>query len=402
MLDLHGAMLTRSFDDGEGELLRRIRAVAPDFPIAVALDMHANIFDDIVALATVVTGYHTYPHVDMYETAVRAGNVLMASLAGERTPTMAWANAPMLPHVMRQGTDDFPNKELQARAKAMEAEGALAVSLFTGFPHADIVQAGLSAVVVTDSDEDLAKRLGDELLDQAWNDRADFVYEALPLDESVSKAKALGDEAAERDGPILLLDHYDNTASGGTMDTTDVLREILTQGLDDVAVCGFFDPEAVEQMEAAGVGSEVTLQLGGKQPMPSIERESRPLEITGRVKMLFEGRFPVTIAMGRGLTTNMGKTAVLSVGSVDIMVVSRHFEPVDPGCFRSVGIEPTTRKYLMLKSRIHYRFGFRDLVSEVVECAGLGVCTSDYDEVTFENVRRPIYPLDSGINSRHG
>ena len=155
-------------------------------------------------------------------------------------------------------------------------------------------------------------------------------------------------------------------------------------------------------MEAAGVGSEVTLQLGGKQPMPSIERESRPLEITGRVKMLFEGRFPVTIAMGRGLTTNMGKTAVLSVGSVDIMVVSRHFEPVDPGCFRSVGIEPTTRKYLMLKSRIHYRVGFRDLVCEVVECAGLGVCTSDYDEVTFENVRRPIYPLDSGVNSRHG
>ena len=96
----------------------------------------------------------------------------------------------------------------------------------------------------------------------------------------------------------------------------------------------------------------------------------------------------------------MGKTAVLSIGKVDIMVVSRHFEPVDPGCFRSVGIEPTGRRYLMLKSRIHYRVGFRDLVSEVVECAGLGVCTSDYSEVTFDNVRRPIYPLD-GVNTRH-
>jgi microcystin degradation protein MlrC len=159
-------------------------------------------------------------------------------------------------------------------------------------------------------------------------------------------------------------------------------------------VCGFFDPAVVDQMEAAGVGNEVTVSLGGKLQMPALARESKPIEVTGRVRLISDGAFPTTIAMGRGLTTNMGKTAVLSIGKVDIMVVSRHFEPVDPGCFRSVGIEPTGRRYLMLKSRIHYRVGFRDLVSEVVECAGLGVCTSDYSEVTFENVRRPIYPLD--------
>ena len=129
-------------------------------------------------------------------------------------------------------------------------------------------------------------------------------------------------------------------------------------------------------------------------PMPALQRESRPLELTGRVRLISDGRFRTTIAMGRGLITNMGTTAVLSVGSADIMVVSRHFEPVDPGCFRSVGIEPTARRHLMLKSRIHYRVGFRDLVREVVECAGLGVCTSDYSEITFENVRRPTYPLD--------
>ena len=96
---------------------------------------------------------------------------------------------------------------------------------------------------------------------------------------------------------------------------------------------------------------------------------------------------------------NMGKTAVLSVGSIDIAVISRHIEPFDPGCLRSLGIEPTARRYLMLKSRIHYRVGFKPLVAAVVECAGVGVCTSDYSEVTFENVRRPIFPLD-GINSR--
>ena len=398
MLDLHGAMVTRSHDDGEGELLRRIRAIAPDLPIAVSLDMHANIFPDMVNLATVITGYHTYPHVDMFETAERAARVLIATVENQVDPTLAWGNNPMLPHVMRQGTDDFPNRELQLRAQEMEKEGALAVSLFTGFPHADIPQAGLSVVVATDNDMELAERLRDELLESAWNERSAFVYKVEPLDLSVAKAKQLG-STQQAKGPVVLLDHYDNTASGGTMDTTEVLKEVLRQELDDVAVCAIYDPEAVNAMIDAGIGNTMTLSLGGKLPMPALSRISQPVEVQGRVRLISDGLFPTTIAMGRGLTTNMGKTAVLSTGSVDIMVVSRHFEPVDPGCFRCVGIEPTTRRFLLLKSRIHYRVGFRDIAREIVECAGLGVCTSDYSEIHFERVRRPIYPLD-GVNTR--
>jgi microcystin degradation protein MlrC len=404
LLDLHGAMVTKTYEDGEGELLRRIREVAPDVPIAVALDMHANLYPAIVEHATVVAGYQTYPHIDMDSTALRAGRALFRGLADEVRPTMAWGNAPMLPHVMRQGTDDFPNQALQARVREMESQGALVASLFTGFPHADIHNAGLSVVVVTDDDLPLAERWRDELLDQAWEDRQAFVYQVQPLEESVAEAKALAEPQSLADvpasdaGPVLLLDHYDNTASGGTMDTTDVLAEILRQGLDDVAVFGFYDPETVALMEAAGVGNEVDVLLGGKLPMPALARQSQPLALTGRVKLISDGQFPATVAMSRGLTMNMGKTAVLAVGNVDIVVISRHIEPFDPGCFRSLGIEPTARRYLMLKSRIHYRVGFKPLVKAVVECAGLGVCTSDYSEVTFENVRRPIFPLD-GINS---
>jgi len=399
MLDLHGAMVTKTYDDGEGELLRRIREVAPDVPIALALDMHANLYPETVARADVIAGYQTYPHIDMDQTAIRAGRALLQMLAGEVTPAMVWGNAPMLPHVMRQGTDDFPNQQLQARAEEMEREGALAVSLFTGFPHADIEQAGLSVVVVTNGDRALAERWRDELLDQAWNDRASFVYRPEPLADSVAKAKTLGASAGE--GPVILLDHYDNTASGGTMDTTDVLAEILRQGLDDVAVFGIFDPAAVQEMVRAGVGSQVTVSLGGKIPMPSIKRQSRPLSVTGRVKLISDGRFPATVAMSRGLTMNMGTTVVLSTGNADIIVISRHIEPFDPGCFTSLGIDPTKRRYLMLKSRIHYRVGFRKLARAVVECAGVGVCTSDYSELAFKNVRRPIYPLD-GVNTRRG
>jgi microcystin degradation protein MlrC len=214
----------------------------------------------------------------------------------------------------------------------------------------------------------------------------------------VAKARLLGESQSD-EGPVLILDHYDNTASGGTMDTTNVLAEVIAQGLEDLAFCGIYDPDAVKVMQDAGVGNEVSLLLGGKLTMPALQRQSHPLNLTGRVKLISEGRFPTTIAMGRGLITDMGVTAVLTVGTVDIMVVSRHFEPVDPGCFRAVGIEPTERRFLMLKSRIHYRVGFRDLAREVVECAGLGVCTSDYSEIKFNNVRRPIYPLDE-VSSR--
>lgn len=396
LLDLHGAMVTRSFEDGEGELLRRIRAVAPNLPIAVSLDMHANLYDDIVKLATVVTGYHTYPHIDMDSTAERGANILFDAIAGKHTPTMSWGNAPMLPHVMRQGTDDWPNQALQNRAKALEQEGVLGVSLFTGFPHADIHNAGLSVVVITDNDQAQADAYRDELLDAAWDARADFVYEVEPLDQSVSRATDLAHEAG--DGPVILLDHYDNTASGGTMDTTEVLAEILRQNLDDVAVFGFYDPAAVDAMMAAGIGSTVTVSLGAKLPMPALAQQSEPLTLTGQVKLLSDGRFPATVQMSRGLTMNMGNAGVLRVGGVDIVVVSRHIEPFDPGCFTSLGIDPTARKYLMLKSRIHYRVGFKPIAKAIVECAGRGVCTSDYSEVEFKHVRRPIYPLD-GINS---
>jgi microcystin degradation protein MlrC len=396
MLDLHGAMVTRTYDDAEGELLRRIRRIAPTTPIAVALDMHANVYGAMVENADIIAGYHSYPHIDMDTTAERAGRGLLQMLAGAATPTMVWGNAPMLPHVMRQGTDDFPNAALQARAREMEHAGALAVSLFTGFPHADIEQAGLSVVVVTDGDRSQAERWRDELLDAAWRDREAFVYRPEPLAESMARAKTLAQ--APGAGPVILLDHYDNTASGGTMDTTDVLREILRAGLEDVAVFGIFDPAAVKELVRAGVGAEVTVELGGKQPMPAIKRQSAPLTVTGRVKLISDGRFPATVAMSRGLTMNMGTTVVLSTGKVDIVVISRHVEPYDPGCFTSVGIDPTQRRYLMLKSRIHYRVGFRNIGKAFVECAGVGVCTSDYSELDFKRVRRPIYPLD-GINT---
>jgi microcystin degradation protein MlrC len=393
MLDLHGAMVTESLEDGEGQFLKRLRAIDPNTPIAVSLDMHANLYDEIIANATIVTGYRTYPHIDTYETAKLAGEILLRAIRGEVKPVLAWGNVPMLPHVMRQGTDDHPNKELQHRCAAMSAEGALAASLFTGFPHADITNAGLSAVVVTDGDRKLAEDLRDELLGRAWVEREAFVYSIELLQRSVARAKAMP-PSRPGEGPTVLLDHYDNCASGGTMDTTVVLAEILRQGLENVAAFAIYDPEAVQQAIAAGIGAEVTLSIGGKIKMLAIPAESPPLTVTGTVKTISHGRYRNRGPMGRGVQMDMGPTVVLDTGAIEIVLISRHIEPSDLNCLSSLGIDPQQKRYVMLKSRIHWRAGLGPIAKAVVECAGVGVCTSDYSQLQFKKVRRPIFPLD--------
>ena len=393
-LDLHGAMVTETTVDGEGTLLERIRAMAPELPIAVSLDLHANITRAIVDSCTALVGYKTYPHIDMYEAGEHAGRIVVRTLKGEITPVMAWGNRPILAQTLRMGHEDKPMGPLIETARGEERAGLLAASVFGGFPLADFWHAGLSVVTVADGDRTRAESVCERLLDDAWEQREEFVFDSEPLAETIAVAKTLSE------GPVILLDHADNSASGGTQDTVAVLREVIDQGLEDVAMFGICDPQAVEQMASAGVGNQVTLELGGKVDMPSIGREGEPLAITGKVRAITDGNFVITVPMGRGTTTAMGKTAVLDTGAVQIVVISRHTEPYDLGCFRSVGIEPTRKRYLILKSRIHYRAGFRAIAAEEIPCNGVGVTSSDNSLFKFENVRRPIFPLEPDTPAR--
>ena len=387
-LDLHGAMVAETTNDGEGTLLGRIRGIAPELPIAISLDLHANMTDAIVDNCNVLVGYKTYPHLDMYQAGEHAGRLLVRMLDGEIDPVMVWGSRPILAQTLRMGHEDEPMGPLLEMARRQESQGLLASSVFGGFPLADIWHAGLSVVTVADGDRGRAEAARDELLDAAWAEREEFVFDSRPLAETIAEAKQLDQ------GPIVLLDHADNAASGGTQDTVAVLAEVLRQGLRNVAMFGICDPAAVATMTEAGVGADVTLSLGGKLDMPAIGRVGEPLEVTGRVLALSDGSFTVTVPMGRGTQMDMGPTAVLEVGDVQVVVCSRNVEPWDPGCFRSVGIEPTEKHYLILKSRIHYRAGFSDISVRDIPCNGVGVTSSDNSLFTFENVRRPIYPLD--------
>lgn len=389
MLDLHGAMVTESLDDAEGELLRRLRTIAPDTPIAVALDFHANFSPALVEHATVLTGYRTYPHTDMYETGQRAGRLLMRTLRSELQPVMAWRSLPMLTHMIRQTPSQQPMKDIMDRAIAAEAScEVLAASVFGGFPLADIPYAGLTAVVVADRDRAAAEALRDELLQMAWQRRADFVYRFETLQQSIARAAVL------TDGPVVLADHGDNCGAGGQTDVMDVLEEVLRQGLEDVVAGPFWDPPAVARLIEAGVGAEVTLDLGGRTDMPALGLRGRPLRVSGRVIRLTDGRFKVTGPMMTGLQIDLGRTAVLDTGRVQIVVSENRYEPFDIGCFTHAGIDPAAKRYVLIKSRQHFRAGFEPLARHIILVAGPGVCSSDYASFDFRHLRRPIYPLD--------
>ena len=162
-----------------------------------------------------------------------------------------------------------------------------------------------------------------------------------------------------------------------------------------MAAFAIFDPEAVQQMVRAGVRAEVSLALGGKFDMPGIGCKGEPRVVTGKVKLISDGRFRNRGPMGRGVLMDMGPSVVLDTGKVEIVVISNQQEPNDYACFTSLGIDPEAKRFLLLKSRVHWRAGFKSIARDIVECAGTGVCTSDYGTLDFKRVRRPIFPLDA-------
>ena len=396
-LDLHGAMVVADrTDDGEGTLLEKVRAIAPRTPIAVSLDLHANVTERMVRNCDVIAGYKTYPHVDQYESGHLAGSILMRMMKGEVKPVMAWGNAPILAQTLRQNTAEGAMKDFVEAARAAERSGLLAATAFGGFQMADIRDAGLSVVAVADANRTSAETARNAILDVAWAQKEDFIYRGQPLEEAIAQAKRMGEQSG---GPVLLLDHADNCASGSTQDTMYVLKEALRQGLSGIAVAPIRDPEAVEQMIEAGVGARVTLPVGGKMDMPSIRRKGEPLMLSGVIRTITDGEYTITGPQFTGMRCFMGRTAVLDTGAAQVVISERNQEPWDRGVFESVGIDPARQRYLLLKSRMYFRPVFLPIAKGMVFCDAPGVSSSDWTEFEYRKLRRPIYPLDEHFSN---
>ena len=390
MLDLHGAMVTESNQDGEGTLLAEVRRAAPNTPICVTCDLHANLTQAMVDNCDALIGYKTYPHTDMYEVGTTVGQILLDKLRGNTNPVMSWGRVPVLSQTLRQGTVDEPFKSLIRLTREAEASGeVMAASVFGGFALADVHDAGISCIAIADGDQSAADSVIERLRLEMWEKREEHLYNHEPLEDAVARAKTI------ENGPVILLEHSDNTGAGGNQDVMTVIAEVIRQDLQDVAVGGLWDPTAVQKMMEVGIGSAVTLELGGKTDMPSIDRKGEPLTVTGKVKALSDGEWVVRGPMYHGLVVQMGPTAVLDTGNMQIVIVSRHHEPWDQGIFLSVGIDPASKRYILLKSRIHYRAGFASIAKHTITLDGVGVTTSDNRLLKYRNVRRPIYPLDN-------
>jgi len=390
LLALHGAMVAEDYDDGEGELLGRIREIAPDVPIAVALDFHTQMTDAMVKGATVMTGYRTYPHIDMADTARRAGRTLMRAMAGEIEPVMVWGSRPIMSSSLVHTPSREPMKTLMGMANHAEDSGqVLNASVFGGFPQADIPHLALSSIIVCDKRTAEGEILLNKILDTAWEKREGFLFHPEPLSVQVARAKSL-----EGGGPVVMADHGDNTASGGTQDVMSVIEEAIKQELDDAVAGPICDPACVEQMIKAGVGAEVTLELGGKIDMPAMGLKGKPLTVTGKVKAITDGQFVVTGPMATGTTIRMGRTAVLDTGKMQIVVSERRSEPFDLGVFTHCGIDPRRKKFVLIKSRQHFRAGFEPIAKHIVMCDGDGCTASDLKLFKYVRVKRPLYPFD--------
>ena len=389
LLDLHGAMVTRSCDDGEGELLKRIRSIAPGLPIAVALDFHTNLTADMINNCTVIDGYRTYPHIDMYDTGKRAAESLFRILDQGLSTRMCWRTLPMMTHMIRQTPAKQPMKDIMDRAiDATDSGDLLNVAIFGGFPLADIPHVSLSVVALEYSRDNFAESLVNELCDMAWSRRADFIFEPEELSLSIRRAGNF------KEFPVVIADHGDNCGAGGSADDLTVLDEMLRQGLTDIIAGPIWDPDAVAQMIEAGEGEEVSLDLGGKTSVAEINQIGHGLACKGIVSRITDGRFTIEGPMQTGLKVSLGRSVILDTGPAQILICEERWEPYDTGCFTHAGIDPLVKKYILVKSRQHFRAGFEPIARHIVLAAGPGVCSSDYSQFHFRHLPRPIYPLN--------
>lgn len=390
LLSLHGSMVPAFCEDGEGELLRRLRdVVGPELPIAVTLDLHAMVTPAMVERAQILVSYKTYPHIDMRETGRHAGQLLDAAMRGAVRPRTLRAHRPMLDEANAGRTDVPETAALYTRAAAHEAEpGILAVSVNAGFSEADITEMGPTVLVTFDRGaEARAREIAEGLADTIWNQRGHVSNAFLTPEEAA--AEAAGFDAAG--GPLVIADYADNPGAGAYGDATALLAALLKAGAAPGAFAPMIDPEAAAELHRHRVGETVTLDLGGKCD-PAFG--GGPLRLTGELVHLSDGTYTGDGPILGGITHSFGPTAVFRVQGIDILVVTLNEQMLDLQQVRAFGIEPARLRFLVVKSMQHFRAAFEPVSGRVIVCDTGALATPQAHLRPYARVRRPVWPLD--------
>ena len=382
-LDLHGAMVCEHFDDGEGEILRRVREViGNDLPLVVSLDLHANVTPEMVHHADALIAYRTYPHVDMADTGRAAARHLARLLTGGKRFAKAFRQLPFLIPISWQCSSDQPTKGIYERLAALESEAVPTLSFCPGFPAADFFHCGTSVFAYGGTAAD-AQAAVDDLAALIESHESDFDGRIYSADEGVILAMELSKTARK---PVVIADTQDNPGAGGDSDTTGMLRALVRNKATRAAIGAIYDPVSARAAHAAGVGASVALSLGGKS---GVEGDT-PYEATFVVEKLSEGRFVAPGPYFGGRDMDMGPSAALRIDGVRVVVSSHKAQLADQAMFRYVGIEPTEQAILVNKSSVHFRADFEPIAEKLLICAAPGAMPADTASLPWTKLRPGI------------
>ena len=389
-LDLHGAMVAEHVDDGEGELLRRVReVVGPDLPLVVSLDLHANVTAEMVELSDCLDIYRTYPHVDMAATGRRCAQHLDALLNGTGGRFKAFRQLPFMIPLTSGCTYEGPAKEVYREVKLLAQEpGVTGVSFACGFCPADFPGAGASLVAYGTSQE-AADQAAANLYEAAVERESAFALEALKPAEAVREAMRI---ARHTDKPVVLADAQDNAGGGANSDTTGLLRALIDERAEGAVLANLYDPAAAKAAHAAGEGAEVTLSLGGHSGVPG----DAPYEGSFKVLRLGDGQCTGTGPFYKGAHMKLGPTALLEKDGVKVAVASAKVQLADQAMLRHLGIEPAAQKILALKSSVHFRADFQPMSEAVLVVVSPGPVVLDNRDLPFRNLRPGLRIMPGG------
>lgn len=390
LLSLHGAMVTEDRDDAEGDLLLRLREkIGPQIPVAVSLDLHANVSDGMARLANIVIAYRTYPHVDQYERGMEAAGLLERAMNGEIRPRSLVWRAPVLEGLDYGRTQGGPMSRILAHADQLRGANpeVLAIGICAGFVWADIPDAGPSVTLTVDGQPSRFENVAADLIRDVWETRRETSVPLYTLEEAM--AEALGENKEEK--PLVLADFTDNPGSGGYGDSVRLLEAMIRADLKNAAFGCVADAEAAQKCIAAGAGRQVEINLGAKIDPRSY---GPSLKVRGTVEHVSDGRFIADGPMSKGVRFSMGPTAVLRVGGVRVLVTTHNIQVYDLQVFLSQKIDPRACSVVAVKSWHHFRAAFEPISRKVMLADGGGLASMDLKRFSYRKVRRPVYPLD--------
>jgi microcystin degradation protein MlrC len=390
----HGAMTATHMFDPDGEIVTRARqAIGPKARLVMTLDLHANISEQMVTPCDIVVGYRTNPHVDMIERGEEAAFTLRRALAGLAEPKTALVRLPLTPASVNLLTNAGAYGELIDYGQKRQAEHSgtiLNVSIFGGFVFSDTPKNGIATVVTARSDRGLAQALANEISERAWAMRSRFRKTLMPVAEAVIHANA-----RER-APVIYADSGDNPGGGGSGRTTELLMALYAAGARDVIYGSFFDAALASEAHKLGKGARFVARFNRDRGQAPWEQWDLPFEAEAEVVGLTDGRFIGRLGLLQGRKVNLGPSAALRIGGLTVVVISARSQTADPMFFEMFGIDIGKARTVVVKSRGHFRAGFRPWFppEQVKEVDTAGLTSPVLERLPFEGLRRPSYPLD--------